>query len=87
MKKKLLLLSLIASASLVGCKTLPTQPTANMANPAATYCVEHGGNYQITTNKDGSQAGVCHFKNGSQCDGWEYLRGQCKRTADKPILY
>ena len=67
MKKTVVLLSLIASASLVGCKTLPTQ--------------------QITTNQDGSQAGVCHFKNGSQCDGWEYLRGECKPAADKPILY
>ncbi|MFH1839679.1 MAG: C1 family peptidase [Nanoarchaeota archaeon] len=48
-----------------------------MANPAAVYCMELGYNYEIVTEKDGSQHGVCIFNKKNQCGGWEFLQGKC----------
>ncbi|PSU91609.1 DUF333 domain-containing protein [Photobacterium kishitanii] len=85
--KKILLIALSAAAIMTGCKTLPAPGTANMSNPAADYCVQHGGTHKITTNKDGSQAGVCEFDNGSQCDAWAFKRGTCTKENNAPIVY
>jgi len=52
-------------------------------NPAAVYCAENGGDYQITTSADGSQDGVCVFSDGSQCDGWAYYRGECQPSGNQ----
>jgi hypothetical protein len=56
-------------------------PQANLPNPAAVYCVEQGFQSEIRTAADGSQAGVCIFPDGSECDEWAYFRGQCGPTA------
>jgi hypothetical protein len=48
-----------------------------MPNPASVYCVEQGFKSEIRTAADGSQTGVCIFPNGSECDEWAYLRGEC----------
>jgi len=52
-------------------------PNAGMANPASTYCQEQGGKVDIRTAADGSQAGVCVFPNGSECDEWAFFRKEC----------
>jgi Tol biopolymer transport system component/putative hemolysin len=46
--------------------------------PAAVYCAITGGEYAITgdTGADDEQ-GTCTFKDGSQCDAWEYYDGTC----------
>ena len=49
-----------------------------MANPAAVYCEEQGGDYEIRTAADGSQGGVCVFDDGSTCEEWAYFRGECE---------
>jgi len=55
------------------CKTKP------FGNPAAQYCIDNGGYTDIRTNEtDGSQYGVCIFSDGSECDEWEYFRGECQ---------
>ncbi len=46
----------------------------SMANPAATFCVENGGEYQIRKNADGSEYGVCLLSDGTEVDAWDYLR-------------
>ena len=48
-----------------------------LPNPAAVYCTEQGGTSEIRTAADGSQSGVCRFADGSECDEWEYFRGEC----------
>jgi putative hemolysin len=53
-----------------------TTNTSTMANPASTYCVNHGGTLQMKTGSAG-QYGVCMFPNGSQCEEWQYYRGEC----------
>ena len=50
---------------------------ANMANPAAVFCEENGGVFEIRNAEDGSQSGVCIFPDGSECDEWAYFRGEC----------
>ncbi len=55
--------------------TTPTNSTG-IANPASVYCVSHGGKLDIQTTSAG-QIGMCTFPNGSQCEEWSYLRGEC----------
>jgi len=51
---------------------------AQIPNPAAVFCVQQTGNkYEIRTNPDGSQSGVCILPNGTLCDEWAYYRGTC----------
>ncbi|MEW5803922.1 MAG: DUF333 domain-containing protein [bacterium] len=56
-----------------------------MANPSAVYCTETGGTYEIRTNEDGSQSGVCIFGDGTECDAWVYYLGECQ-TSDRPNI-
>jgi putative hemolysin len=51
--------------------------SSQLANPAATYCIEQGGVYEIRDHEDGGQYGVCIFDDGSECDAWSYFRGEC----------
>ncbi|NOC43977.1 DUF333 domain-containing protein [Ruegeria atlantica] len=45
-----------------------------MPNPAATFCIENDGTYQLRKNEDGSVYGVCILKDGTEVDAWDYLR-------------
>jgi putative hemolysin len=46
--------------------------------PAAVYCAITGGEYAVTGNSNtDNEQGTCTFKDGSQCDVWEYYSGQC----------
>ena len=57
---------------------VPTDiPQADTPNPASAYCVEQGYRSKIRTAADGSQNGYCIFPDGSECDEWAYLRGEC----------
>jgi putative hemolysin/predicted secreted protein len=48
-------------------------------NPAAVYCVQNGYKSEIRQLWDSySEFGVCNFNETSECDEWEYYRGQCK---------
>ena len=62
--------------------TLTPAPTAaptaaSIANPASEYCAAQGGQVEIRTAADGSQAGYCVFPDGSACEEWAYFRGEC----------
>ena len=46
----------------------PEQKMIGMANPASVYCVI------IKQNKDGSEYGICKFKDGKEVDEWEFYR-------------
>ena len=59
----------------------PTPGNANMPNPASVYCEQNGGKLEIRTAADGGQSGVCVFADGSECDEWAYMRGECKPGA------
>lgn len=53
-----------------------TAPTG-LANPASANCLKQGGTLDIWTGGDGGQIGVCTFDNGSKCEEWAMLRGDC----------
>ena len=83
-----LVLVLAACGLLLGCQPLTSQDTdktpaatatgaAGLPNPAAVYCQEQGYTYEIRTADDGSQSGVCIFPDESECDEWEFFRGEC----------
>jgi putative hemolysin len=77
----ILLTSCSAPSTLPAIVPVPTNtPQANMPNPASVYCEQQGNRLEILTAADGSQAGVCIFPDGSECDEWAYFRGECKPT-------
>jgi putative hemolysin len=59
-----------------GCGIL-VSPQAGLANPASVNCVEKGGTEETRTDSSGGQYGVCKFTDGSECDSWEFFRGEC----------
>jgi putative hemolysin len=45
---------------------------------AAVYCAITGGEYAVTGNAGaGDEQGTCTFKDGLQCDAWDYYNGKC----------
>ena len=52
------------------------EPLIGMANPASVYCQEQGGTLEIRTT-DAGEYGVCLFPDGSECEEWAFLRGEC----------
>jgi putative hemolysin len=56
----------------------PASQGGSMPNPASAFCEQQGYQSEIRTASDGSQAGVCIFPDGSECDEWAYFRGECQ---------
>lgn len=54
------------------------ETSAQLPNPASVYCEQQGGTLEIRTDADGSQGGFCLFADGSECEEWEFFRGECK---------
>ena len=52
----------------------PEQKMIGMANPSSVYCVEQSGESITKQNKDGSEYGICKFKDGKEVDEWEFYR-------------
>ncbi len=55
----------------------PTQSPLDMANPASVYCEQQGGKIEMQRDPQGGEFGVCVFPDGSRCEEWAYLRGEC----------
>lgn len=49
-----------------------------LANPAATKCKEDGGTSEAFT-RDGGEAAICVFSDGSICEEWAYFRLECRK--------
>ncbi len=56
-----------------------TEDTGNagMANPASVNCEKNGWTLNIVTSSDGGQVGMCTLSNGTVCEEWAYMRGEC----------
>ncbi|WP_170409543.1 putative hemolysin [Ruegeria atlantica] len=50
-----------------------TGSSTQLANPAATFCVESGNRYEIRDGDEG-QTGVCILPDGKEVDAWKYFR-------------
>ena len=88
MTRKVLLTLWILAVTVLSVSCSPKQasptPAANLANPASVYCEKNGGRLDLRQDASGGVAGVCVFPDGSECDEWAYLRGECKPADPKP---
>jgi putative hemolysin len=67
-----------------------TQPVSEgdvgSANPAAVFCQEQGYDWQVRTDQNGGQYGVCFFPDGSECDEWGFFNGQCSPGVEQSTV-
>lgn len=87
MKTWLILLALLGVFLLVGCINGGGEGSANdtgtgnggtgLPNPAAVYCGDQGGTYEVRTNPDQTTYSVCVLPSGAECEAWAYHRGEC----------
>lgn len=85
MKSKLFILGLLLGLSALivrGCHATTDDPVTGMANPASVYCEEQGYTLEMRTDDSGTY-GVCIFPDGSECEEWAYLRGECGPGAEE----
>lgn len=69
-----ILLAVVGLFALAACDEGQTaDSTAQLANPAATYCIESGAQYEIRDGDNG-QSGVCILPGGREVDAWEFFR-------------
>ena len=87
MRQYLSILMLAGLLLAFGCVSGPSQPHGNnttvanstnltntsLANPASTFCINHGGKLEIANEPDG-QTGFCVLANGSRAEEWNYFR-------------
>lgn len=85
MKKITLFLVLVILISGCGEQAVEekTGEQTQIANPASVYCGEQGGSLEIRTAGDGSQAGYCILKDGTECEEWDYYGGECPEKEEK----
>jgi putative hemolysin len=81
-KQMVFVLFLLAVLVVASCSVRPdATPTmsdspANLPNPASKNCVDQGYQYEIRAEGDG-EVGYCIFPDGSECEEWAFLRGEC----------
>lgn len=65
----------ITLAACAGAQSNDTNSTdpVTLANPAAVFCTESGGTYEIRDGADG-QVGICTLPDGTEIDAWDYFR-------------
>jgi putative hemolysin len=49
------------------------------ADPASVNCIDNGGSQQMLHTVNGDQWAVCTFADGSACEEWALLRGECNK--------
>ena len=52
---------------------------AELANPAAVYCLEQGGSLESMVFEKGER-GFCLFNDGSSCGQWDFFNGDCDKA-------
>ncbi len=64
----------------------PLAPAANdsdatqIANPASVHCIRQGGTLVIRSDASG-EVGYCTLPDGTLCEEWAFLRGECPAVA------
>lgn len=70
--------SFVAVAALASGAACATD-NVQMANPAAVFCVEAGGEHVIVKEADGER-GICELPDGTRVDAWDYFRENADQT-------
>jgi putative hemolysin len=63
----------------ITCPAVDAASASQLPNPASVNCAEQGGNLEIRTEADGGQRGFCVFSDGSECEEWQFFRGECEK--------
>jgi uncharacterized protein len=72
---------------LAACQNTDTQtPNTGLANPASRNCVDKGGRLDIRKDDDSGEYGVCMFRDGTECEEWEFYRGECKQGDHQSVI-
>ncbi len=61
----------------------PTPAAVGIPNPASVNCVKQGGTLDIRKEANGGEVGYCKFADGSECEEWALMRGECKPGQSK----
>lgn len=96
--KLLLVAALIAILSIVSGCTRPTPGTdvatqqpetageaVGLANPASVNCTDKGGVSEIRKDAQGNEVGYCLFPDGSECEEWAFMNGECMAGHDMQV--
>jgi putative hemolysin len=67
--------ALLAFGLLAGCAPV-SRTSVGMANPASENCIAQGGTSEIRQG-EGGEVGYCVFADGSECEEWALMRGEC----------
>lgn len=54
---------------------------SELANPAAVYCIEDGGRFEVEQTADGER-GICVLPDGRRVDAWDHFRQNQNDTSD-----
>ncbi len=60
----------------------PAPAGVGIPNPASVNCIKQGGTLEIRKGEKG-EAGYCKFADGSECEEWALMRGECKPGQSK----
>jgi len=75
--KALCLTMLVVLSLLAACTPVAAPPPGEaIANPASENCVTQGGALEIRQG-EGGEVGYCVFADGSECEEWALMRGEC----------
>ncbi|MFH1329393.1 MAG: DUF333 domain-containing protein [Actinomycetota bacterium] len=70
--------AVLALALLAGaCGDDDEEEQSGLPNPASVFCEENGGSLVIR-DEAGGQVGYCVFDDGSECEEWAFMRGECQ---------
>jgi predicted amidohydrolase YtcJ/putative hemolysin len=76
-------LAAIALAPTAGFAEAAAPAPVGLPNPAAAFCVEKGGQYQIESSATGARS-VCRLPDGRVVDAWEFFRQNQGVTSSNP---
>jgi len=86
MKRSIMVFCVLVTALLLVAACVPPpaqQPVGQgIANPASENCVKQGGKLEIRKGEKG-EVGICKFADGSECEEWAFMRGECKPGQSK----
>ena len=60
----------------LSCSRATGQTDVGIPNPAADFCEELGYKWELKAKGDES-VGTCVFPDGTDCEAWEFYRGEC----------
>ncbi|MFM2587100.1 DUF333 domain-containing protein [Vibrio sp. TBV020] len=84
MKRACIVMTVISAAVLAGCSSEPDEyevkEYTSMANPAAVYCVQQGGELE-TVNESEMRVTYCVLSDDERVEQWEYYRNSQKEES------